>query len=1134
MENTKLIYLLNANNDVLCALNGIDYSSVKHKDNLMEFATLSFTINKYIDINGTAIKTQFYEHIKEMMYVYLTDVGIFRIENVETENDGYDESLNVECNSCEIELNNQNLVGWKVNTGDVDSLEYIADDNVDEVTGLFKEHITFYNPENPQLSLLDLATENVPYWSIGYVDALLRNKRYTFDIDSEPICSFLINELSTIAKAIFIFDRKKRKINVYSFDRFNELGKTNIVVGYRNLLNTLNISKSNDNIYTRFNVSGADDLSLNSVNFNENRIENLLHLLSDVDDNGNPVFTNKSIYDKYKTWYDYRYDEETGKRKEWVELARQYNQCLEDIEDITYRVEMDALDYTQYDKFDEETLLKAKTNYVNIVNAMLVDYKSQDDNGNDILDDDGICIIDDTKMSDFKNSIYYEDYKLYINIIIPNIKIALKNLYVTGDDKKIEYIKTYETEWDLFGTVELQAKIVAYDNSLTVLKDAGYAKDWNELLDEQKSQWLESSYKNYHAEYVKVFNQKNACLIALNGSDENNTVMYKDTDGYYLMRSNGSLYYFDEDWNVVEISEERNGTLLKGRKVELEELNQKKNDLSSQRTALLEDVDIKNEKFGFTDEELNTIYRLRKDSDYVNENILTTSLDGVNEKFEVMEELYQDAMKELDIESQPQYSFTITMDNFYEIEAFKIWKDDFKVGNLIHISLTDTEYIALRVVSIERNPCVSNDNSLTITFSNILRSKSGLSDYTTLFQSAIKSSINQITSTYSKNFDYEAVLMNENLLKALANSSAFSAKIGSVVSDKITSKDGEFDVLTSKYIGTDEFEARLAKVSNLEADSAFVKYLNSTLIVANEIDVDDLKAKMAQIDVATIGSVFAQSLQTFTSTTVTSTVDTQFVCELLAGNVKASEIFGKYFVVGDDDSGKIVINGSTMQFTDIDGNVYIQLGTDEKGGHSLIVKDINGTTLLNGSGITKDAITDGLIVDKMIKKKDTSYSGISPDALNIDELGYEKDKSGKWVIKSSYVYFDKEKQSLEERLETITKQVVAFDVFIVSSNGTEIETDTTLTAVLKSKETKEYIDGNFTYEWYKDGKKIEGATNKSLYVTANDFKNGASYDCIVGYDDILLYRTYDNLKQWKYEDFANKTYEDIRVVSKIL
>ena len=31
--------------------------------------------------------------------------------------------------------------------------------------------------------------------------------------------------------------------------------------------------------------------------------------------------------------------------------------------------------------------------------------------------------------------------------------------------------------------------------------------------------------------------------------------------------------------------------------------------------------------------------------------------------------------------------------------------------------------------------------------------KSGLSDYTTLFQSAIKSSINQITSTYSKNFD---------------------------------------------------------------------------------------------------------------------------------------------------------------------------------------------------------------------------------------------------------------------------------------------------------------------------------------------------------------------------------------------
>jgi hypothetical protein len=41
-----------------------------------------------------------------------------------------------------------------------------------------------------------------------------------------------------------------------------------------------------------------------------------------------------------------------------------------------------------------------------------------------------------------------------------------------------------------------------------------------------------------------------------------------------------------------------------------------------------------------------------------------------------------------------------------------------------------------------------------------------------------------------------------------------------------------------------------ANVERLNADNAFINYLESNLVVASEIKVEDLKAKLATIDVA--------------------------------------------------------------------------------------------------------------------------------------------------------------------------------------------------------------------------------------------------------------------------------------------
>lgn len=1100
MRNEKRIYLLNANEDVLTALAGVEYEDANYIDNLMDLDTFTFTIYSHIDIDGECLKVPFYSAIKEMMYVYITDIGRFRIEETEELNDSFIKQKTVICSSCECELSNQNLVSWKINTGEVDSLEYLADNNVDEYTGFAKDYITLYNPSNPQLSLLDLALEQVPYWKVGYVDPLIRNKKFSFDIDSKPIYSFLMNELANNAKAIIKFDKKKREVNVYSIARIDEIGKTEIFLSYRNLLNKVDVKRSNDKIYTRFNVSGANDLSINSVNFNESRIENLLHLLSEVDENGNFIYADTELIQKYKNWHDYRYNEETGKRKEWIELSKKYNQNILDISDVNYRNCEDILNYSQYDTFDEETLNTMLTNYIEVVNIMTKNYSDGSKDGQ------GFYII--TQTEEFKNSIYYEDYKLYTEIIIPNVKIAIQNLEITNKEDKIDYINTFETDWELYGISELEAKIKSFQNTLDTLSKAGYSKNWSDLTTSEQSKWIENTYNIYHSQYVKIKNQKFVCEIALNGSDGVGTYLYKDDTGYYL-QNNTTKYYYNEAWEKVSVSSSRNGEKLLGRKEELEILEIEKETLENDRLTIINDVSLENHQFGFTEKELNTLKKLQRDSDYVNDNILVTSLENIVEQIDVSEELFQDALKELDIESQSQYSFNVSLDNLFNMEEFERWHTDFATGNLIHLCLTDLESIKMRITSIQRNPLIDTDNNLIITFSNMIKSTDGLSDYTELFKSAVQSSIGQITASYAKNFDYESVFLSDNIIKALANSSVFSNQMSNIVSNTITAKDGVFDVLTSKYIGTDEFEARLAKIGELEAESAFMKYLETNLIVSSEIKVGELKAKLAEINVAEIGSVFTDSLQAYTSTMINTTVDSGFICDLIAGKINAVELFGKYFIVGDDTEGRIIINGSTMQFqekiTNEDGedfyNTYIQLGTDENGNHSLIVKDTNGTVILDGNGITQNAISDGLIVDDMVKKKDATYSGISANALNIDELGYKENEDGSISLKASYIRFDETNQTLTEKFSEMIKNDYEFEVEITSTSGVSVVNKTTLKANVINKKTSEYVEANFSYQWYKDGEIIKNATEKELEVFIEDISFGARYECVISYDE---------------------------------
>lgn len=355
------------------------------------------------------------------------------------------------------------------------------------------------------------------------------------------------------------------------------------------------------------------------------------------------------------------------------------------------------------------------------------------------------------------------------------------------------------------------------------------------------------------------------------------------------------------------------------------------------------------------------------------------------------------------------------------------------------------------------------------------------------------------------------------------------------------------DQIQSNYINTDNFYAKfaeidLAKIKEVYIDSAFIKslnaeyatieYLTSKYLTATQIQTDyltakqiksdyiatvDLEASIANINIAHIkelyaNSAFITSLQAITSASITSTVDTQFVKDLIVGHATLNDLFTSNFIIGSDDGGSVLMNGSTMQFKDKDGNVYVQIGIDKSGGHSIIINDNNGTAIMNGSGITANAIADGLIVDQMLKKKDTNYNGITGDKLNIDSV-VTSINNGSTTIKSSQIYFDEDKQTLNTKLATMQdkfseeinnkiSEVGIYQAWVESSNGNVLysSTSTVLKAIFKKGNTIIDINGTeYRYIWRRrstDGyMDVWSQQGKVINVSPNDFTDNITYFC---------------------------------------
>lgn len=800
------LYILDAEGYPVCAVNGLQYDSDSSTENFLGLSELTFIVNRYIWTSNGLIESAGYERLQEKMMVYISGVGNYQITDISRSNDGYIETKNVTCQSCDIELQNRNITDFYINTGEVKSKEMLASGNVTDA-GLPKENVIICNDEKYDLSFLHLVVSQIPGWNIGYVDPVIKTQAVLpIEQGNIDIYSLLVDEFAKSNKVYVKFDIKNRTINCYSFDRMQTANDTNVFIRYENLANSVEIKRHNEGIYTRFHVSGKDSMGIASVNLGDDRIENLLWIVTQKNKYGDYLYVSKELSQKYIAWYNGREEN----RKKYAELSKSYNQYLMDINKIQTQDCIDELkiDLTTY---KDAELVELKKTYILICNTLVgTDYAELNDDGTQKLDSDGYAIIKDEDA--FKKSSYWADYDIYRNTLIKNIEIEQYNrtlILPSEEDKKKDPIDAWQTDWSLYGIDSLNIKLKSYKNTMDILAKQDYSVTYDE-------------------KYPPQDGESNPDL-----RDGVSRAVWDTKHNQYLEAKKD----YDECQAAIESLEKQKA-----------ELQEKQSDVNKQRNSLVQSSLKTDPQWGFTESELIALDRLTIDTDYQNESFGITSIDDDVTTVDQQQKLFDAATDELEVESQEQLGFTIDLDNLFNIPEFKEWRNDVSIGNFIRVGIVDNYYIRLRIVGIQRKLFDVDSNDLTLTFSNLLMSKKSLSDINTLFEQSITSAKNQIEATYQNRENKTEVYLNDNLLKALANSSVFSSRVEDVIYNTIAAKNGKFQTVLSDYIGTSSFEAVSAVIGSANIDKLLTNYTSGFKADFNGINADIIKTGTLSVE----------------------------------------------------------------------------------------------------------------------------------------------------------------------------------------------------------------------------------------------------------------------------------------------
>lgn len=211
------IYLCEVDKSIICKLETTN-TRVSLKFN--SYSEVSFEVARIYNnlITGETKPFPFYDKIEALRLIKVDGVGYFEIQSAEINSDGIKESKSVTAYSLEYTLSQKYLEDL-YNDGTIGSIDSNYIDNVYGGTlpsGTDYPHITLYNQDNKQLSLLHIILEKAYGWSVGHIDTSLQTKSRQFNVDRTSIYDFIMNDICEMFNCYVVFDTVDNKINLYA------------------------------------------------------------------------------------------------------------------------------------------------------------------------------------------------------------------------------------------------------------------------------------------------------------------------------------------------------------------------------------------------------------------------------------------------------------------------------------------------------------------------------------------------------------------------------------------------------------------------------------------------------------------------------------------------------------------------------------------------------------------------------------------------------------------------------------------------------------------------------------------------------------------------------------------------------
>lgn len=242
--------------------------------------------------------------------------------------------------------------------------------------------------------------------------------------------------------------------------------------------------------------------------------------------------------------------------------------------------------------------------------------------------------------------------------------------------------------------------------------------------------------------------------------------------------------------------------------------------------------------------------------------------------------------------------------------------------------------------------------------------------------------------------------------------------------------------LQGKFASIEYLEANYATIESLSATIARVGTLETNSLTANSAVITQLTGGVANINTILFGSASGGSLSTEFSNSVVSMIGNAQIKSAMIESIDASKItaldINTTNVKVHSEDGKSQWKDNTIQISD-SNRVRVQIGKDANSDYNMYVWDKSGNLMFDAIGLTEKGINRPVIRNDMVKED----ANISASKLDISSLFNAINNDGSHTLKSSKIYVDANKQTLDVAFKNMTTNIAEIQKS-VTTQGTQL------------------------------------------------------------------------------------------------